>query len=212
MGDDPLDYARLVQRALVSVVRDTLRIVSSEGLPGEHHLYLTFRTTDAGVRLPARLRAEYPQEMTIVLQHLFWELAVDEEKFSVKLRFGGTPEHVEVPFAALTAFVDPSAHFGLRFEPASALAPAGDSPADVKPAGAKARPQPVARRERPALRAATPAPTPAKRGPRAPAAVPRPVTPASGTKVVDLAAFRKSVPDRAGNTDDAPGGDDDDAS
>ncbi len=137
MPDDPLDYARLVREALRDVPRQALRVAASDGLPGEHHFYLTFRTSYAGVAIPRALHALHPEEMTIVLQHQFWDLAVGEDAFSVSLRFGGAPERLHVPFAALVAFADPAAGFGLRFEaegapeaePVPAPVSAGETPA-----------------------------------------------------------------------------------
>jgi len=115
--DDPLDYARLVREALRDVPRQALRIAAGEGLPGDHHFYLTFRTSHPGVALSPGLHARYPEQMTIVLQHQYRDLAVGEDAFSVTLRFGGAPERLHVPFAALVSFADPSARFGLQFEP-----------------------------------------------------------------------------------------------
>jgi hypothetical protein len=112
---DSIDYPRLVQGALLGLVRDLLRRVADEGLPGQHHFYLTFRTADPGVALSPRLLVQYPQEMTVALQHQYWGLRVGDESFTVTLKFGGVPETISVPFEALTAFVDPSAQFGLRF-------------------------------------------------------------------------------------------------
>lgn len=117
MREEPLDYPQMVRRALLRVVGDALRHVSEEGFPGEHHFYLTFQTDVPGVEVPAFLRSKHPDEMTIVLQHQFRDLAVDEQVFSVTLRFDGKPQHLVVPFEALRAFVDPEAHFGLRFDP-----------------------------------------------------------------------------------------------
>ncbi len=114
--EDPLDYARLVREALRDVPRQALRLAASEGLPGEHHFYLTFRTSHPGVAISPGLHARYPEEMTIVLQYEYRDLAVGEEAFSVTLRFGGAPERLHVPFAALVAFADPGAQFGVRFE------------------------------------------------------------------------------------------------
>jgi uncharacterized protein len=114
--EDPLDYARLVREALRDVPRQALRLAASEGLPGEHHFYVTFRTSHPGVAISPGLHARYPEEMTIVLQNQYRDLAVGEEAFSVTLRFGGAPERLHVPFAALVAFADPAAQFGLRFE------------------------------------------------------------------------------------------------
>ena len=116
-GEDPLDYPRLVREALRDVPRQALRLAAQEGLPGDHHFYLTFLTTHPGVAMSPGLHARHPRDMTIVLQHQFWDLAVGEEAFSVTLRFGGAKERVHVPFAALVAFADPAAQFGLHFEP-----------------------------------------------------------------------------------------------
>jgi hypothetical protein len=119
-GTVGFDYAGLVAGALRGVVRDVLRKVASDGLVGEQHLYLSFRTGAPGLDLPAHLRKQFPREMTIVLQNQFWGLAVAEDAFSVQLRFGGKLERLTVPFAALVAFADPSVPFGLRFEGAAA--------------------------------------------------------------------------------------------
>ena len=140
-GTGGFDYAGLVAVALRGVVRDVLRKVASDGLVGEQHLYLSFRTSAPGLDLPAHLRKQFPKEMTIVLQNQFWGLAVEDEAFSVQLRFGGKLERLTVPFAALVAFADPSVPFGLRFEGAAsedegeAFRPA--------PAPAGARPHPL---------------------------------------------------------------------
>ena len=116
MSDDPFDYPRLVREALLEVPRRALRLVAREGLPGEHHFYLSFRTGHPGVSVSPLVRARHPEEMTVVLQHQYWDLAVGDDAFSVTLRFGGAPERLHVPFAALTAFADPAAEFGLRFD------------------------------------------------------------------------------------------------
>jgi hypothetical protein len=116
MPDDPLDYARLVREALLDVPRRALRLAAREGLPGEHHFYVSFKTTHPGVSVSPLVRARHPEEMTVVLQHQYWDLAVGDDAFSVTLRFGGVPERLHVPFAALTAFADPAAEFGLRFD------------------------------------------------------------------------------------------------
>jgi hypothetical protein len=133
--DDPLDYARLVREALRDVPRQALRLAASDGLPGDHHFYLTFRTSHTGVALSPGLHARYPDEMTIVLQHQYRDLAVGEEAFSVTLRFGGAPERLHVPFAALVAFADPAAKFALRFEPGEEAATGPDGSAgEAEPA------------------------------------------------------------------------------
>jgi hypothetical protein len=114
-GKDLIRYDLLVQDALKSVVRKVL-IDAKDGLPGEHHFYISFQTDFPGVRLSNRLRDKYPQEMTIVLQHQFWDLNVTEHTFEVGLSFSGIPERLLIPFDALTGFFDPSVQFGLKFD------------------------------------------------------------------------------------------------
>ncbi len=112
-----IQYAQLIDNAMRGMVRDVLRSVVKSGLPGEHHFYISFRTTYPGARISDALRARYPHEITIVLQHQFWDFVVDEQQFQVTLSFGGVPEKLVIPFAALTAFADPSVKFGLQFQP-----------------------------------------------------------------------------------------------
>jgi hypothetical protein len=114
-----IPYERWTDDSLREVVARALELAAKDGLPGEHHYYLTFRTDHPGSKLPGHLRARYPQEMTIVLQHQFEALAVDRvaRSFSVRLHFGGVPATLVVPFAALTGFADPSVRYGLRFQP-----------------------------------------------------------------------------------------------
>lgn len=116
MSTDLIRYDLLVQDALRSVVRRVLTDTARDGVPGEHHYYVSFRTTAPGVRISNRLREKYPDEMTIVLQHQFWDLGVTEHTFEVGLAFGGIPERLLVPFEAVTGFFDPSVQFGLKFE------------------------------------------------------------------------------------------------
>src|SRR3712207_349692 len=108
-----LPYARWAEEAMRAVVADALAYTAEHGLPGEHHFYLTFRTDLPGVSIPGHLKARYPQEMTIVLQHRFWDLKLDREAgiFSVGLSFGGVPATLTVPLRALTAFADPHVRF-----------------------------------------------------------------------------------------------------
>ena len=122
-----IDYAALVGTALLGVVRQVLARAAASGLPGDHHFLLGFGTAEEGVVIPPRLLRQFPDEMTIVLQHQFWGLAVDESGFSVTLRFGGAPERLVVPWSALRTFADPSVGFGLRLRPGeeSAATPAG---------------------------------------------------------------------------------------
>jgi hypothetical protein len=115
MAKDFIGYQALTDAALRSVVRDALRRAEKAGLIGSHHFYLTFRTQFLGVAIPDFLREQYPEEMTIILQHQFWGLRVKEEGFEVTLTFRKLPATLSVPFAALTAFFDPGVQFGLQF-------------------------------------------------------------------------------------------------
>jgi len=116
MPQDLIRYDLLVQDALKGVVRKVLSDASAHGMPGDHHFYISFRTQDSGVRISQRLRDKYPDEMTIVLQHQFWDLAVNEHAFEVGLSFSGIPERLLIPYESLTGFFDPSVQFGLKFE------------------------------------------------------------------------------------------------
>lgn len=116
MTQDLIRYDILAQDALRGVIKTVLKRAEQDGLPGEHHFYITFATAAPGVRLSQRMRDEYPEEMTVVLQHQYWDLEVTEHGFSVGLAFNGVPERLLVPFAAVTRFFDPSVQFGLEFE------------------------------------------------------------------------------------------------
>ena len=131
MTEDLLQYDKLVERALKNVVRDALMHVSTHGLPGAHHLYITFRTDHPGVSIPDALKAKYPVEMTIVLQYQFWELLVGDEGFRVTLSFNDRKQRLVIPFAAINAFADPSVNFALQFQPVEAAAQNDDG---AKPA------------------------------------------------------------------------------
>jgi uncharacterized protein len=111
-----IDYAKLQQEAMRGVVRAVLQRIVKTGLPGEHHFYISFLTQAQGVILSKRLKEKYPNEMTIVLQHRFWDLIVSEDRFEVKLTFDGIPERLVVPFAAIKVFIDPSVRYGLQFD------------------------------------------------------------------------------------------------
>ncbi|MSP20423.1 MAG: hypothetical protein EXQ93_02615 [Alphaproteobacteria bacterium] len=145
--EDRIGFAQLVEDALRGVVREALRKVGREGLPGEHHFYITCRTHYSGVKLPVYLKERFPEEITLVLQNQFWGLDVADDHFAVNLTFSGKSERLRVPFAAVTGFVDPSIDFGLQFKPttpalaAAAVAPTPTPPpkADAKPAADKAK-------------------------------------------------------------------------
>ena len=135
MEPELLHYEKIVEDALRSVVRTALEQVATFGLPEGHGLYITFLTAGPGVAIPERLAKTYPEEMTIVLEHQFWNLNVEEDRFSVELSFNRRPERLEVPLSCVTSFADPSVPFGLKFElTAGAEAPEPDS-GDQAPAG-----------------------------------------------------------------------------
>jgi uncharacterized protein len=186
---DQIRYDLLTQQALRGVVRSVLTDTAKKGLPGDHHFYISFDTRADGVRLSDRLRAQYPDEMTIILQHQFWDLKVGDEGFEVGLSFGGIPERLSVPFDAINGFFDPSVQFGLQFEevtegeerpaPANVQEPVStNSKKKRQPAGAPASPA-----------AAEPAPP---RQPAAAAKREKPEKPVNGGgEVVRLDRFRK---------------------
>ena len=142
MPDEELRYDKMVEDALRGVVRDSLTFAAEQGLPGDHHFYVTFRTHYAGVELPKHVLARHPDEMTIVLQHQFWDLDVTHEQFAVTLSFSGKPERLVIPFAAISGFADPSAKFGLQFQ----AIPGEDDDEDLfeEEEAASATPEPAA--------------------------------------------------------------------
>ena len=146
MATDHIRYDVLARDALRGVLRRVLTDAAEHGLPGEHHFFITFLSTADGVKLSPRLLAQYPEEMTIILQHQFWDLVVTEDRFEVGLSFGGIPERLVVPFAAIKSFLDPSVQFGLQFEPSEA---ASEAPAAKLPAVPAAPALPVAAPNRP---------------------------------------------------------------
>jgi hypothetical protein len=199
MTVDHIRYDILTQDALRSVVRTVLEDAARNGLPGEHHFYVAFDTQAEGVKLSQRMRAQYPEEMTVVLQHQFWDLVVADDQFEVGLSFGGVPERVVVPFAAIKSFVDPSVQFGVQFEILVATEGAEGETATDDPAKL-ARP-PAEHRPTSELAAIpTPANPPTTDSPsakKAPAKKPEQKdtdgddTPAGGGQVVNLDRFRK---------------------
>jgi uncharacterized protein len=130
MPEDLMRYDLLAQEALRGVVRSALRKIMRTGLPREHHFYIAFDTRYPGVRISERLSERYPKEMTIVLQHQFWNLAVHDSEFEVELSFDNIPEKLVIPFNAVKGFLDPSVQFGLQFEtvPVEAQSPLEESP------------------------------------------------------------------------------------
>ena len=178
--NDRFHYDALVDDALRSVVRRVLTQVAEKGLPGSHHFYISFRSTDPGVELPDYLRAKYPEEMTIVLQHQYWDLVIGEESFEVTVSFNKLQEHIKVPFAALSAFVDPSVRFGLQFD-------RKDKAAGEKPEDAAVAPTPLPAPEKRPAQAASPAGDENKTADASTEAKPED----AASKIVKLDSFRK---------------------
>ena len=134
MATDHIRYDVLARDALRGVLRRVLTDAAEHGLPGDHHFFITFVSTADGVKLSPRLLAQYPEEMTVILQHQFWDLVVTEERFEVGLSFGGIPERLVVPFSAIKSFFDPSVQFGLQFETSDAATPADENETAAAPA------------------------------------------------------------------------------
>lgn len=198
---DHIRYDLLTQQALRGVVRAVLADTAKKGLPGEHHFYISFETHAEGVRLSDRLRAQYPEDMTIILQHQFWDLSVTDAGFEVGMSFGGIPEKLYIPFAAVTGFFDPSVQFGLQFEEVAEDQAAQDKPVQDKSKDNMAK---IAAGKPVAVKDETAAPKPAQASvpsmpavtPIAPAAAaepdePKPDKPPGGGEVVRLDRFRK---------------------
>lgn len=134
MARGSIDYGRMVEQALRTVVRDVLRRLGQDGVPPPHHFYITFRTTDPGVEIPDYLRERYPAEMTVVLQHQYWDLEVDDTGVAVTLSFNDVPQRLRIPFHAIKVFADPGAEFGLQFTLEPEVVPMPAPAADRKPA------------------------------------------------------------------------------
>ena len=173
MATDHIRYDVLARDALRGVLRRVLSDAAEHGLPGEHHFFITFVSTAEGVKLSPRLLAQYPEEMTVILQHQFWDLVVTEDRFEVGLSFGGIPERLVVPFDSIKGFFDPSVPFGLQFDQseAGAEASAANLPAVAAPS-------------------ALPVPSPPSASP-APENRDQPAKPSEGAEVVRLDRFRK---------------------
>jgi hypothetical protein len=140
---DLFRYDKMVERALRGVVREALARTAASGLPGTHHFYITFQTRHPGTKIPESLSSQYPEDMTIVLEHQFWDLEVEEDHFAVTLSFQSRPERLIVPFDAITAFTDPSCKFGLQFQ-ANETAGAATGETSAKPGKAEAKKEPAA--------------------------------------------------------------------
>ena len=171
MATDHIRYDVLARDALRGVLRQVLTDAAEHGLPGDHHFYITFLSRAEGVKISPRLLAQYPEVMTIILQHQFWDLTVTPDRFEVGLSFGGVPERLVVPFSAIKSFLDPSVQFGLQFE-------TGDA------AGAQAVDQPE-------VQAPTATIAPPAAGDSSGTDDDEPPKPTEGAEVVRLDRFRK---------------------
>jgi hypothetical protein len=187
MAVDHIRYDLLTQEAMRGVVRRVLKDAALKGLAGEHHFFIAFATRAPGVKLSPRLQAQYAEEMTIVLQHQFWDLSVADDAFEVGLSFNGIPERLTIPFAAIKGFFDPSVNFGLEFTPGRSAGD-GAEPQKIAPAAEQASVEEIGK----------PAPASDSRHKTLPApaevAAPsdeNPDKPSGGAEVVRLDRFRK---------------------
>jgi uncharacterized protein len=201
-----IDYEALAQSAMRGIVRTVLTRVAKSGLPGDHHFYIAFKTDAPGVVLSNRLKEKYPEEMTVVLQHRFWDLIVTEDQFEVKLTFDNIPERLVVPFSAIKVFFDPSVPYGLQFDETAADGEREASHSlSAPPAQEPARPA-VSSASRPDKKPRAPRRAPSDRAPseksaeksgggdKVPAKMPAAKTepaPSATPKVVSIDAFRK---------------------
>jgi len=182
-----MNYDKMTQLALRGVVRDAIRrVIREDGLPGAHHFYITFLTRYPGVDIEEGLAKKYPEEITIVVEHQFWDLKAHDDSFEVTLKFGGVPKYLSVPYTAITRFHDPSVGFAMQFDPPEEMQ-------DAPPTLARIRPEP---KSTPATKtAANPSPKKAKTGKKPAAKKKAPAKdepPAdAANKVVSLDSFRK---------------------
>ena len=188
MATDLIRYDLLVQDALRSVVRKVLADTARSGLVGDHRFNIAFKTHAPGVILPAAVRQRFPDEMSIILQHEFWDLAVTQDAFEVSLNFSRKAERLTVPFDSITGFTDPSVPFGFKLEPrvseTASRAPAAEEEKRTRQVPPPAKPAAV----KPSAPAAS---TPAASAPKSVQAAEKPAEPAGETKVVSIDAFRK---------------------
>ena len=186
MSNDLMNYEQMTQLALRGVVRDAIRrVIREDGLPGAHHFYITFLTRYPGVEIDEGLAKKYPEEITIVLEHQYWDLNAYAEEFEVTLKFGGVPKYLKVPYTAVTRFHDPSVGFALQFDTPPEMEPAPPTLARLEPAKTESAPKAVTK---PATKSKAKDDTPDDDGPDGGK---KPEPEESGEKVVSLDAFRK---------------------
>jgi hypothetical protein len=183
MATDLIRYDLLVQDALRSVVRKVLADTARNGLVGDHHFNIAFKTQAPGVVAPAAVKQRFPDEMSIILQHEFWDLVVREDAFEVSLNFSRKPERLTVPFDSITGFTDPSVPFGFKLEPRvsepASRAPAAEEEKGTTRSSAPTKPTPVKPSAQPAS------------APKSARKAEEPTEAAGETKVVSIDAFRK---------------------
>lgn len=190
MTQDLMNYEQMTQLALRGVVRDAIRrVIREDGLPGAHHFYITFLTRYPGVEIDEGLAKKYPEEITIVLEHQYWDLNAYAEEFEVTLKFGGVPKYLKVPYTAVSRFHDPSVGFALQFDAPPEMEAAPPTLARLEPAKAEAELK-AAPKKKPATKSKAKAKddTPDDDGPKGGKKVDKEE---SGEKVVSLDAFRK---------------------
>lgn len=187
MAQDLMNYEQMTQLALRGVVRDAIRrVIREDGLPGAHHFYITFLTRYPGAEIDEGLAKKYPEEITIVLEHQFWDLTANDDNFEVTLKFGGVPKYLKVPYTAVTRFHDPSVGFALQFEPPQEMEPERERPtiAQLTPAKApKPEPKPAkaSKAKKPKTKVSKDAEAETGEAPKG----------EEKTKIVSLDAFRK---------------------
>ena len=180
MTEDMIRYDILVQNALRGVIRKVLTEVAKTGLPGNHHFFITFVTNAPGVKVSNRMREQYPEQMTIVLQHQFWDLEINENAFDVGLSFSDVPEKLHIPYSAIRGFYDPSVNFELEFDVENADAPLEVTPVADIGEPVRAEPSPLPKNPKPDKKAEA-----AEGGDEG-------KSPSSGADVVSLDSFRKN--------------------
>lgn len=196
MTQDLMNYEQMTQLALRGVVRDAIRrVIREDGLPGAHHFYITFLTRYPGVEIDESLAKKYPEEVTIVLEHQYWDLNAYAEEFEVTLKFGGVPRYLKVPYTAVSRFHDPSVGFALQFDTPAEMEDAPPTLARIEPAKTNARPKAVPKAKAKAKakpKAKAKDDTPDDDGPKGGKKGEKTADKEeSGEKVVSLDAFRK---------------------
>ena len=189
MSQDLMNYDKMTQLALRGVVRDAIRrVIREDGLPGAHHFYITFLTRFPGVEIDATLAKKYDEEITVVLEHQYWDLQAHNDSFEVTLKFGGVPKYLSVPYLAITRFHDPSVGFAMQFDPPEEMQDNADAP----PTLARLKPEPAKKVKKTKATQTKAKAKPAKKKADAPVSKDADTKKTSDeNKVVSLDAFRK---------------------